>query len=410
MKNYIFLTYGIHTIGGCQTYIAGKAKFLESKSWRVTVFFSGRSNNGGCAVKSLEKYTAGWFPEISIPPGNWPSFIRNSVLRDMRNLIGDASEEILIESQASAYALWGELLAKELGAKHVFFSCDELFHEKNTFYDEYLPFFDFKHQRREFVGDAIKFFEGYKSVAPEENYLYTPASEDPVQNISNAQVDAIQRMDWNICYIGRIVKGYVPNIIMGVHALAAEHSEKKIQMVFVGNVQKRLKMIEQTFMDTPNVNLVYLGDCVPIPRSLYRKLDVVIGGSDCAVRSAQEGALTIVADAENFMANGVLGIDTFEAHFSGPNRGKQTDFKTVLERVFVQRAYAGKQMKDIPRSMPAEYYYKEQLRLIERSDQSKKYYDVVKNRKFSRKPSWMYYRAEWMVKILYRKHILARKK
>ena len=411
MNHYIILTVNIHPIGGMQTYVAGKAKFLESQGWKVNVFFSGRSNNGECAVKSLNKYMEGWFPEISVPPGNWPASIRERVLRDMRRQIGDLGGTVVVESQTSGNALWGELLASRIGAKHFFFICNELFRGKDRFYMEYMKFFDFKHRRKEMIGSTptsiALLFEGNKHIPPEENYFTTPAAEEPVQDVDNLAVNTIERADWNICYIGRIEKGYVPGIVEGVRNFSITHPEKSVQFIFVGNVKKRIELIEETFSNTKNVKLTYLGDCVPIPRSLFQKLDVVIAGAGCATCAARENVLTIVADAGNFRANGVLGIDTFAILYHEAEK-EQMGFDEALEKVLVRGEYEGKEIHGLPNSLPCEHYYREQLKMIENSDRDIKYYDVLKARKFSHKPSWIYYRLEWMVKIMFRKHVVGK--
>ena len=406
MNHYVILTANIHPIGGMQAYNAGKVKFLEAEGWMVHIFFSGRSNSGGCAIKSLQKYTAGWFPEISIPPGNWPAFIRNSVLQDMCGQIGDTEDKILIESQASAYALWGELLAKLLGGKHVCFICNETFRGKDRFYEEYLDFFDFKHRRKEIAGihdtSISQLFEGYKYVSLEENAVFVAATEGLVQDVEHDAVSQIKRMDWNICYIGRIEKGYVPAILMDVRKFSDAHPEKKIQFIFVGDVKKRILLIEETFSDAKNVKLVYLGNCVPIPRMLYTKVDAVIAGSGSAIHSAWENALTVVADAENFRANGVLGIDTFNALYR-EDSGEQTTYDAMLEKILARGEYADKTicMQMLP---PPEHYYREHFKLIKGSNKTEEYYNVLEKRKFSHKPSWIFYRCDWMIKILYRKY------
>lgn len=407
MPHYIFFTANIHPIGGMQTYVASKAKFLESEGWKVTVFFSGRNNDGGCAIKSLEKYKVGWAPEISIPPGNWPTFIRDSVLKNMCTQIGITDGKVIIESHAAAYMLWGELLAKQIGAKHFMILCNETFRGKDRFYEEYLDFFDFKHQRKEMAGGPIStslLFEGYKYVPPEENYRAATPNEGPVQDVDNEAINKLQRMDWNICYIGRIEKGYVLPMIEDVLSFSRAHQNKKIQFIFVGDPTKRKQRIEETFSQEKNVKIVFLGNCVPIPRALYSKVDVVIGGSDCAVCSAKEGVLTIVADAKNFRANGVLGIDTQNAHYC-VNNEPQMSYQEMLEKILVRGEYVDKQISNLPNPMPHEYYYREHFRLINESDQSVQYYDVIKNKKYSYKPSWMRYRLNWMAKILIRRHI-----
>lgn len=406
MNQYIFFTANIHPIGGMQTYVAGKAKYLEREGWKVTVFFSGRNNEGGCAVKSLEKYTAGWFPEIAIPPGNWPDAMRKSTLRAMRELLGSLDGKVIVESQASAYALWGELLASQTGAKHFCFICNETFRGKDRFYEEYLGFFDFKHNRRELAGihssSLSQLFDGYKDVAPEENYVFTAAYDEPVQDVDNPPVREMQRLDWNICYIGRIEKGYVSAIIEGVFDFSQAHPEKKIQFIFVGNGKKRAELISQTFSGTQNVKLTFLGDCVPIPRMLYSKVDVVIAGSGSAMMSARENALTILADAKDFTTCGVLGIDTFDMLYHEKN-SKTMSYQKVLEKIFVLKEYENKKIS-VDMGKPCGYYYSEHFDMIARSNQDAQYYDVLKARKYAHKLDWILYRLDWMIKILWRKN------
>lgn len=412
MDHYIIFTANIHPIGGMQTYVAGKAKFLEARGWKVDIFFSGRDNIGGCAIKSLDKYTAGWFPEISIPPGNWPAFMRKTALREMCEQIGDTEGKIIIESQASAYALWGELLAEKLKAKHFCFICNETFRGKDRFYEEYLGFFDFKHGRGELAGinttSLSRLFEGYKCVAPEENYTFAAAYEGPVQDVENDAVNRLERADWNICYIGRIEKGYVPEIIKGVYDFSQVHPDKTIQFIFVGNEKKRLELILQTFAEAENVKLTFLGNCVPIPRMLYSKVDVVIAGSGCAMVSAREDALTILADSKDFTTNGVLGIDTFDTLYCESGK-KQMSYQEALEKILILHEYEDKEIR-VDRGRPCEEYYAEHFDLIAASDQDIEHYDVVKGRKNSHKLKWALYRIDWMVKIFYRKNVSSRQK
>lgn len=411
MNHYIIFTANIHPIGGMQTYVAGKAKFLEAQGWTVNIFFSGRNNIGGCAIKSLDKYTAGWFPEISIPPGNWPAFMRKAALREMCEQIGDTEGEIIIESHASAYALWGELLAEKLKAKHFCFICNETFRGKDRFYEEYLDFFDFKHRRKELAGihssSLSQLFDGYKYVAPEENYTFIAAYEGPVQDIENDAVNRLEQADWNICYIGRIEKGYVPEIIKGVYDFSQAHPDKMIQFIFVGNEKKRLELISQTFADTENVKLTFLGDCVPIPRALYSKVDAVVAGSGSAIYSARENALTILADSKDFTTNGVLGIDTFDTLYCETGKERMS-YQEALEKILVLNEYQNKEIR-VDMGRPCGDYYAEHFDLIAASDQGTEYYDVVKKKKNSRKLKWGLYRIDWMAKIFYRKNFSSAK-
>lgn len=86
-------------------------------------------------------------------------------------------------------------------------------------------------------------------------------------------------------------------------------------MLIVGNVDDRKEWLHQKLDKASNLVLTCLGDLVPIPRTLFSKIDVVIGSSGCAECSVVEGVPTIVSDAENSLANGILGYTVFSAYF-----------------------------------------------------------------------------------------------
>lgn len=374
MKKYIIFTADIHPIGGMQNYVAGKVKYLEKKGWSVNVFFNG-DHSDTCAMPNMNRFIAGGFWELTFPPQYWPRVIRNHVFGEMLQQIGPIDGEVIIESQSDALALWGEELASKIKAKHFCFNCNERFRGPGKYYAEYMDFFDFKHKRREIAGikdnSMSLLFEGYKEVPNEENYVFVAANEGPVQDVEDYRIDQIKKLDWNIAYIGRIEKGYVNQILAGVKDLSDSHRTKSIQMVFVGDVGSKKAEIEQIFKNT-NVTCVFLGNCVPIPRKLFAKLDVVVAGSGCARCAAYENVMTIVADADNYLANGVLGIDTFDTLYHEQDI-RQMTYKEALENVLDSTKYNGKNVC-FPKRMNCEVYYNQHFELIEKSNPKQEYY------------------------------------
>ena len=404
MKQYIILTANIHPIGGMQNYVAGKAAYLKKNGWKVTVFFWGE-NKGTCAMTSMNKYLDGGMRELGMPPGEWPVRIREQVLSRMIQLIGKYSteDEMIVESQDDVLALWGELLAARIGAKHMCFICNETFRGPKKHYDQYLEFFDFKHKRRELAcihrESMGKLFDGYKKVTDEEAYVFKAANEGPVQDVKNEKVDAIKKYDWNICCIGRADKTCVDPIIDGIVKFALCYPEKKIQLLIVGNVDRQIRWLEQKTEKAPNLVLTPLGDLVPIPRSLFGKVDVVIGGSGCANCAAQEKVPTIVSDAGNSMANGILGYTVFDIIFKG-DASEQSGYDEVLKQVLVDKIQEQLPFK-WPERQPASYYYDQHLQFIAASAKNRQYdTDICSQAHIDSRKIWKYYFRKYLPHIM----------
>lgn len=404
MKQYIILTANIHPIGGMQNYVAGKAAYLERNGWKVTVFFWG-DRKGTCAMTSMNKYLPGGMTELGMPPGEWSKRIREQVLNRMITLIGtvDPADDIIVESQDDVLALWGELLATRIHAKHMCFICNETFRGPKKHYDQYLDFFDFKHRRRELAcihkESMSKLFDGYKKVDDSEAYVFDAANEGPVQDVANQKIDDIKKYDWNICCIGRADKTCVDPIMDGIAGFALKYPEKQIQLLIVGNVDDRMDWLHQKLDKASNLVLTCLGDLVPIPRSLFEKVDVAIGGSGCARCAAQEKVPTIVSDADNAMANGILGYTVFNIFFKG-DASSQMNYEEALEQVLVDKIQEKLPFKWLERKS-ASYYYDQHLQFIAESVQDKQYdTDICRQAHVDRVKILKYYFRKYLPHIM----------
>lgn len=388
-RKYIFVTMGIAIAGGVQCYVAAKARYLESQNWDVYVFSAFDKNVKSCVNPLLNKYMGHRIKGMYMQPYMFPNFIVEKTINRMLEIVGrvNKDDEIIIESHDSHTCPWGELLAEKLQGKHYFYTMNEKYRQPGQTYLQQMDLYLFKSYRKEILGSVStisRLLDGFRNVTiddiPGENIL----DEAPVQDVDSPKINEISRLDWNICYIGRTCKPYVPNIFKGVGEFASRYPEKKIHFLIVGELEN--ESIELNNIREKNSNLVVteLGFLHPIPRSLYDKVDVVIAGSGCARHSAEEGKLVIVADAETKEADGLLGYDTMSSIYRD-SESVCTSFADALERALVEKVWEKMinrfpKKKDISESINYQFY------LYSKSDHKKEYFD--RNKLLKGKINW----------------------
>ena len=343
-KIYIFITDDIRLMGGIQRYTLAKIDYLLKEGYEVFIFFDGFSS-GMCKFEELNAYISDEIPGLRILPYEYPNFLLNIMIWRMCHKLGNIdNSEVIIESHSHVAAIWGELLASKIGAKHMCFLCNELFYGEGKHYSDRLDFYSFKYDRKELYGisenSISDLFGDYRKIDNSSECKFCAAMGSAVRDIECKQLDLIQDVDWSIGYVGRTNKLYVPNIVNGIKGFSKLYPDKKIQFVIVGDT-KQNEYIFNPLDDCENVSVIKLGDLSPIPLKLFKMLDVVIAGSGCAYYAAISGAPTIVADAKNYKANGVLGYDTQNYIFANPG-DKQYDFVTAIKRVLIEKCHVGK--------------------------------------------------------------------
>lgn len=349
MKHYILLSL-ITGSGGVQCYVAAKAKYLEEQGWHVVVISNNEPRTKEkCLIESLNKYLPNGNPYVGLHPCNLPRFMVNKAIKRFLDVIGPVNpeEETIVESWDSPSALWGEMIASRIHGRHMFWTANEQYRKYGEpvymCYEEKIDFYMYKMDRGEVftvVKAANRLFEGYRTY---QNGDFTESiiTEDPIQDVECPVIYSIKKKDWNVCYIGRSIKPYVPNIFKGVSKFAANHPEKEIQFIIVGEVTSNHEILD-SIRDIENLNIVELGDLFPLPRCLYSKVDVVIAGSGSARHSADEGALVITADSLLENSHGLLGYDTNESvHKDDDSQGLGLDitFDEALERALVAQTW-----------------------------------------------------------------------
>lgn len=399
MKQYVIITYDIHPIGGTQAYTAGKARYLEKEGWHVVVFFAGLKE-GQCAISFLDRYLVGGIRGLAYLPYRIDEDYRELILSQMEQCLPKGAEEIIIESHYDVAAFWGELIAEKVSGRHYVFCCNEYYRTVNNivkYYDENLDYFAFKYERNELITTDVviqKLFNGYRNINESKiKYPQLIVEQDPIQDVDNTVIDSIPTDGWNICSIGRLEKPYIKAAIEGVRQLALNYPEQSIHLIIVGNEVPRTAMIEQTVSTVCNLDVIYLGVLVPIPRALFSKVDVVIAAAQTAVFTSYERAYTITANVLNDTTPGVLGYDTQDAWYGGI--GKEKSYKEVLEDVLVHRAYDNKAFF-MPLRQAAEAHYAMQWEYLALSTRQKEY-DVTRFC-FSRVKNWIAIFPYWRIK------------
>lgn len=380
MKEYIFVAFHPGRLGGGEFYVNGKVKFLEENGWVVHTFFSGTPDDE-TIFPHMEAHMRDAMPGdmLAKPPYRrmkWEQeYILDYMCSHLTTTNGDV-DEIIVESVEDIVSYWAELLAARIHGRHIFVACNEYFRDSYQTYEENLDFFYFKWKRKELFTSAAgiqMLFKNYKKISEPLGRIptYCCPEPNPVQNVKNTKVDTLQTYDWNICHLGRPEKIYVPDVVEGIVSLAKAYPEKEIQFILLGDAELQRKDIEKKFCAIKNVHLEFLGFLCPIPKSLFKKIDVVIAISQSARFAAQQGVPTIVACNHKAGTSGVLGIDTMR-DIPAP-KDHIVSYKSVLERVLVQGEYRDKCHR-LMKEESIDDYYEEFIQVAREASPVKEYY------------------------------------
>ncbi|ORU00536.1 hypothetical protein D081_1059 [Anaerovibrio sp. JC8] len=400
MKKYIIITYDIHPVGGTQAYTAGKARYLEKCGWNVIVLFAG-NNNEKCDIAYLNKFLFGGNMGLGLLPYDLQEKVCDYIVDGILTDIGIEGKEDLniIESHYDVAAFWGELLAEKLKCKHYIFCCNEYYRNKNgykTYYKENLDFFYFKYCRNELIAsrEATKrLFKGYKGVIDRLiEYPEFIVEQDPVQDVLFENVDLLPRSKWNICIISRMDKPFVRKALLGVKNFARLHPSYDINLIFIGDENPIREYINDIFYGADNVKIIFWGVLVPIPRIIFKKIDVIIAVAQTARLISYEGVCVITANVLTTKASGVLGYDTQDSWYGSEVKGKT--YENFLEDVLISDKYNNKSF-NMPEHRPAEHYYEKQWDYLNYSSLKEEYY--TERLKKYRHKNWMAIFPFWRV-------------
>lgn len=310
-KKYVLLIGSIVQMGGGQVYARNIVQFMEKQGW-CSIVISGIE--GEVLVPELRCFQNNVCKHLVCAP---MVFARNTLKKVLERLIGiiGSAEEIIIESCSSYLALWGELIAEQIHAKHIVHILDE--HPESRIPTDYLSFYDFKFERRELFGickDTIPLiFRGTREITPEDNLVLKAWCSDVVTDDPNIELcNRIPEQGTNIGIFGRLDKPFVMNAVCSCLTIAEKHPDTRFNIIFIGDSDSKvvIERIKKVFSNRNNVNLVFLGYVFPVPKALFPKIDVFISTSGSARVAWEEDRPTIAVDCCDGYAIGVLGYTT----------------------------------------------------------------------------------------------------
>lgn len=333
MKLYIFLAHTIGGLTGSATYVRNKMKWLENKGWSVIVFDGTGANNTPVIIEEFKQFENNRIKELYFSPSVfWKNKI-NNILNKITSRIPQ-SDLIVIESNNPNLAMWGELLASRLCAKHIIYTLGEKDRIRS---DKEFDFFNYKASNEElFCIDSkavTQLFNGYKNNINPENHYWNASNSAPVEYYKFAPIDSFKKNGKYIGYFGR-EKTYLKNVIEGIIKFAIKHANIEVFFVLLG-----VKSLSDEYVSMLSTlsNLQY--QCIEaqpiIPRQFFDLCDVIIANAACARIAFEEGCKVISMNVETDKPLGILGYTTNEISFESTEYRDGRNIDVLLEEILV---------------------------------------------------------------------------
>ena len=354
----IFTTGNIHCVGGMEMYISGIARYLERNGFDVVVYYPG-SDWGKCAIRDLDKYVVGGCELLSIEPALYTAKERDRIFEHCIEKAGIRLEkytDIFIESQADVDSLWAEYFAKRLGGKHILQLLNEFYDSEYKLYSEYTDFYWKLYVGKRLRGGLLNELFINNGLRVGETYDGWCMERYPIDDVDLQDSVFDGHYDYRIAYIGRGNKEYVPTVIEEVCLFANNHPDKIIQFIFVGDCSCQKDLIESRVNNTDNISFLPLGNLVPLPRTLFSKVNAVIANSQTARFCAWEGAYVVTVSTIDNLSSGVLGYDCHADRLPNFRESYCESVSVVLENLLIYEAYQKRKITLPERVNPDEVY------------------------------------------------------
>jgi len=329
MNIYIFLAHTMGGLTGSAVYVRNKYNWLKENGWEVIVFDGTGNNNTPIIIEEFKKFKSNRIKELYFHPSSFFLWKQKLVIKRILKCI-PFQGKIVIESNNPNLALWGELIAKELSAKHIIYTLGEndIVNTKEEF-----DFFRHKAFNKEFFCIAPKaakqFFSKFETIENEDDLYWSAGNSSPVEDVLCDELESIPNSDYTIGYFGRL-KSYTKNVFSNINSFAKRYSFKSINLIVLGieNGEHLSNLITQT-----NVSIFYIGAKSVLPKKFFDKCSLIIANAACAKIAFESGATVVSMDVERQSPLGVLGYTTSEISFRSPQCTDERDLDTIIEDV-----------------------------------------------------------------------------
>lgn len=316
--NYYFLTEGVSNMGGAQLLVLRRAKYLKSKGFNVKIIVL--SHLGDFILeKEFKDYPILFLPELGQPLFKYSSREINKLLTTI-SLFFKNHKNTIIETNHLQSSVWGELVAKEFGYKHIVYLFNEAKIRNYLFYPG-INFFLYKYKRGELYGCSRKSLEiilGDKYNKNYNNFLNVSFDSDEIKEETIPSIREINLLENSrtILTVSRLNKGYIVHLIEAVIAIAIKHPHKNINFIIGGGtVYEEVKAnLEQNYLppkvDLSNLLIIFTGYIKVMGKDLFNLADIFVGMGTASINAISRRCATIVINPETNRTPGVLGIHT----------------------------------------------------------------------------------------------------
>lgn len=369
------MTSTLKNMGGAQLYLSSKLCWLKKNGWDVDVIYFDSTPS---VIPVLREYTH-CVKELQYMPYYYSSKKTKKILAFLETLIRPCSlQKVIIESTGKSIALWGELLAKKIEAKHILFNLQEVDVVTNQ---SMIDFLLFKHKRKELIGiqetSLSKLFNSIKHpIKPSESYSLRAYMTNPVEDFDHPLIDVIKKenYDYVVGSISRLDKQFVVPAFDEFSEYVNLNKNKRFALILIGDApdsNNNRKYIEDTSRNINNLDVFITGYLYPIPKRLLLKCNMFYASAGSARVSSELGIPTIVYDACDSKTIGILGYTTDNSLFRKDEPALPLSY--YLDEILKFGKYPKIQAKE--RELPD---YSKHLDFIKCTIQTKEYFTKFK--------------------------------
>ena len=308
MNTYIVIARHVGKVSGEKIYHYNKMQYMLSLGWRV-VFLSGKKET--TPIDDNAHYSNLVFPALVYAPECYSRREVKKTVDAVVAAIGDLGDErCIIESDALNRAVWGELIAKQIGAKHLCFFLQQV----HPYDENARAYLRFKYDRHELAGIAASSITQMLKDDRIERRADTKIAaccQNSVKDCEDLISDRIPKgAALTFGSIGRLDKCCVPAILKGFRAYASAHPAKKYNLVLIGGAigKNTIRKIRREMKACGNIHTIITGYLYPIPASLLRNIDVFVSTAGSATVSYRFHRPTIIVHPIDGRPCGVLGL------------------------------------------------------------------------------------------------------
>lgn len=378
---FVFMAISSRGLGGSYIYMNNKLRYYAKLGWD-TLLIHANSYSVNDAIPGLSEFDNNYDLRLRMPPGYFSDATRKRVLSSLiERFYLRKYDKILIESSELYMALWAEMLAKELNAKHLVFLLSEhnAINSKSMF-----DFLEFKASRVELAGitkvSIPQLFNGWETTLNLKELVLPAYSSNCIDDVDYPLIDEIPKANHLISIIGRVRKPFIYQAINDVAQYIKSYPEKRFVLLIVGgSTDDKLyfsKFLKESFSTIENAQYFVTGPIYPIPLSLLKKPDVVISSAGACAAAAKLGKLVISYDANDLCPIGIYKVTTEHTIFRGPDE-PALDLKALLDDILVNGRYHEFETDfDVEKENDIDFSSHDLF--LEKSSQDKVYFDISK--------------------------------